>query len=206
MRFLLFTIFTAILTLLPYGPVSAGISTDFGAQAPSFSARDAQGRLHDLDDYRGQVVVLEWTSHECPYTEKYYTTGKMQEMQKEARNHGIVWFSIVSSAPGEQGYVSADEARKIVKERAAMPSAVLLDPAGDMARSYGAKVTPHMYIIDQAGNLAYSGAIDSNVSARLDADGRPVKEFFRTALEQVMAGQDVSRPMTRAFGCSIKMQ
>src|SRR5438034_853691 len=131
-----------------------------GVAAPVFTATDTGGKAVSLGDQHGKIVVLEWTNHDCPYVRKHYDTGNMQALQKEATGHGVVWLTIISSAPGTQGYVNPREADELTTTRKAAPTAVLLDPTGVVGKMYGATNTPHMYVIDKAGTLMYAGAID----------------------------------------------
>lgn len=132
-----------------------------GQPAPEFTALDSQGDPIRLSQFRGKAVVLEWTNADCPYTRKHYSSGNMQSVQGLAQKNGIVWLSIVSSAPGKQGYVNGAAADALTQSRQATPTAVLLDPTGAVARLYAAKTTPHMFVIDKDGALKYMGGIDS---------------------------------------------
>src|SRR5216684_8292109 len=137
-----------------------------GEAAPAFTALASTGKSVSLASYRSKIVVLEWTNHECPYVRKHYDTGNMQALQKEATGQGVVWLTIISSAPGTQGYVNPREADELTTTRKAVPTAVLLDPTGVVGKMYGATNTPHMYIIDKAGTLVYAGAIDDRPTTR----------------------------------------
>jgi len=174
-----------------------------GQPAPDFSGTDTRGQQLTLGEYRGNVVVLEWTNHDCPYVRKHYDSGNMQAHQREAAENDVVWLSVISSAPGKQGHVTAAQADELTISRDASPSAVILDPAGDIGRLYGARTTPHMYIIDRDGTLAYMGGIDSIVSAD-PSDITRATPHTRLALREVVAGQPVKRAVTRPYGCSVK--
>ncbi|HSF05092.1 MAG TPA: thioredoxin family protein [Methylomirabilota bacterium] len=174
-----------------------------GQPAPPFTAPATNGGNVSLADHRGKIVVLEWTNHECPYVRKHYETGNMQALQKEARGKDVVWLTVISSAPGEQGHVTASRADELTRTRQAAPTAVLLDPRGTVGRLYDAKVTPHMYVIDAKGVLMYAGAIDDRPTSRR-ADVQTAHNYVRVALEAVMAGQPVKTPVTRAYGCTVK--
>lgn len=180
----------------------AGAVPAVGEPAPGFTGTDTAGEAHTLADYAGKLVVLEWTNHECPYTRKHYESGNMQALQKDAAADGVVWLSVISSAPGEQGYVSADQADALTQRRDAAPSAVLLDPDGDIGRLYGAKTTPHMYVIDTSGTLVYMGAIDDQPSAY--GDPSDAQNYVRKALSAVSEGQPVQTASTRPYGCTVK--
>jgi len=174
-----------------------------GKPAPDFAATDATGATHTLSSYRGKVVVLEWSNHDCPYVRKHYGSGNMQALQSQAAKEGVVWLTVVSSAPGRQGYVEGLEAQKLTEDREAKPSAVLLDAQGSVGRLYGARTTPHMFVIDKAGNLAYAGAIDDRPSAsRSSLDG--ARNYVSEALAALRESRPLEVAATRAYGCSIK--
>ena len=174
-----------------------------GQAAPEFTGMDTQGRQHTLSDYRGKFLVLEWTNHDCPYVRKHYGAGNMQAQQKEASAKGVAWLSIISSAPGKQGHVSPAQADQLTTQRNAAPSAVLLDDGGEIGRLYGAKTTPHMYIIDPEGKLIYMGGIDSIASSSPDDIGK-ASQYVRVALDEALAGKAIGTPVSRPYGCSVK--
>jgi len=174
-----------------------------GQPAPGFSATDSQGKSRRLEDFRGKTVVLEWTNADCPYTRKHYTSGNMQGLQQLAREHGVVWLSVISSAPGKQGYVDGQGADALTQSRHAYPSAVLLDPSGNLGRLYHAKTTPHMFVIGPAGDLKYMGGIDSIATADID-DIKNAEPYLREAMLAVADGKPVAHPVTRPYGCSVK--
>ena len=174
-----------------------------GQPAPAFKATDSNGKQVSLDELRGKTVVLEWTNDGCPYVRKHYNAGNMQALQKKWTDQGVVWLSVISSPPGEQGFADANRANQLTTERKAAPTAVLLDPEQNVARAYGALVTPHMYVINAEGVLAYAGAIDDKPTARA-ADIEPAKNYVDAALAEVKAGKPVSTPVTRAYGCVVK--
>ena len=171
--------------------------------APPFSATTSSGGRVQLTDHLGKVVVLEWTNHDCPYVRKHYESGNMQVLQKDAAAKGVVWLTLISSAPGTQGYVTAAQANELTAKRQAAPAAVLFDPEGTIGKLYKATVTPHMYVIDAKGVLVYAGAIDDRPTTR-QADIQGAQNYVRAALEAVLAGQAVKTPLTRAYGCTIK--
>jgi hypothetical protein len=154
-------------------------------------------------EIEGTPVILEWTNHDCPYVRKHYESGNMQALQKEARDAGYVWLSVISSAPGKQGHVSPAEADELTAGRGAAPTAVLLDVDGAMGRAYGAKTTPHMFVIDGAGTLVYMGGIDDRATTD-PADVEGAENYVRLALADLGAGGPVSNPATRPYGCSVK--
>jgi peroxiredoxin len=174
-----------------------------GQPAPDFTSTDSQGGKHTLGAYRGKIVILEWTNHQCPFVGKHYNTGNMQALQKYATDTNMVWLSVISSAPGEQGYVSSAEANALTAKRQASPTAVLLDTAGVVGRLYDARTTPHMYIIDAQGTLAYMGGIDDKPSTQ-PADVQTAKNYVRVALGEVLSAKPVSTPVTRPYGCTVK--
>ena len=176
---------------------------EIGKPAPDFAAIDSRGVSHKLSDYRGQQVVLEWTNHDCPYVRKHYSTGNMQALQRETTANGLIWLSVISSAPGKQGHVSPEQANELTASRDAAPTAVLLDPEGQIGRLYGAKTTPHMFIVDAHGTLVYMGGIDDRPTTD-DQDVSGATNYVRAALQELAAGKPVSNPVTRPYGCSVK--
>ncbi len=175
-----------------------------GAPAPAFQAVDVEGKTRNLAEFVGKTVILEWTNHDCPYVRKHYNSATMQTLQKDMAKEGIVWLTVVSSPPGEQGHVEAAEARELTAKRNAAPASVLLDPKGTMGRSYGAQTTPHMYIVDGKGKLVYNGAIDDKPSSSA-ASLNGARSYVRQAVAELKAGKPVSQAATKAYGCSIKL-
>ena len=194
------SIFGAALLALSTG---ASAALQIGQPAPTFSGVDTVGKTHALGDYLGKVVVLEWTNHDCPYVRKHYDAGNMQAQQREATEEGVVWLSVISSSPGKQGHVSPAKADELTASRDAAPTAVLIDESGDIGRAYKARTTPHMYIIDTEGKLAYMGGIDSVPSAKA-SDIEKATQYVPAALAQVMAGKAADPSITRPYGCSVK--
>ena len=171
--------------------------------APAFTAVDADGRTRSLSEFRGKTVVLEWTNQDCPYVVKHYGSGNMQALQKRLTGEGVVWLTVSSSAPGKQGHVDAAKAKALTRERGAAPTAFLLDPSGKLGKAYDARTTPHMYVIDKAGKLAYMGAIDDRpTSDKADVPG--AKNHVLAALADVRAGRPVAQPVSKPHGCSVK--
>lgn len=179
----------------------AGVSV--GQPAPDFTGVDSNGNQHTLSQYKGKTVVLEWTNHDCPYVKKHYNSGNMQTLQKQATADGVVWLSIISSRPGKQGHVSGGKANDLTRSRNAAPTAVILDETSAIGRLYGAKTTPHMYIIDTTGQLVYMGGIDSIPSSD-EADIAGAKNYVRAALDAMTAGKTIEDSITRPYGCSVK--
>lgn len=194
-------ILLAALNLLAASAVQA--APEIGEPAPQFALNDSEGRTHHLGDYKDRYVVLEWTNHECPFVQKHYESGNMQSLQKQVTAQGAIWLSIVSSAPGKQGYVNGAKADELTALRSAKPTAVLLDPKGEVGRKYEAKTTPHMFVIAPDGKLIYRGGIDSIPSAD-PADIAEATPYLKLALSEAMAGKPVSNPSTRPYGCSVK--
>ena len=185
------------------GALAAADELQVGQPAPAFSAVDSQGKTRRLEDFRGKTVVLEWTNADCPYTRKHYTSGNMQSLQGLARDRGVVWLSVISSAPGKQGYVNGPGADALTRSRQAAPTAVLLDPSGSLGRLYHAKTTPHMFVIGPAGDLKYMGGIDSIATADI-GDIKNAEPYLKEAMLAVSDGKPVVHSVTRPYGCSVK--
>ena len=182
---------------------SLAFAARVGESAPDFTATDSNGQVHHLSDYRGKFVVLEWTNRGCPYTRKHYESGNMQQLQQEWTSKGIIWLTVLSSAPGKQGYATAGEENAYLKQANAHPTAALLDPTGALGHLYDAKTSPQMYVINPQGRLIYDGAIDDRPTTDV-ADIQGAKNYLSLALEEAMAGKTVSTPVTRPYGCSVK--
>ena len=174
-----------------------------GQPAPDFSLTDAAGKKHSLSEYKGKFVVLEWTNPECPFVKKHYGSGNMPKIQQAAKAKGVVWLAIDSSAKGNEGYLTPDAAKAAAKKEYVNCTDLLLDADGATGRLYGAKATPHMFVIDPKGTLLYAGAIDSIPSASPD-DVAKATNYVQTALDEALAGQPVKTAATKAYGCSVK--
>lgn len=174
-----------------------------GDRAPAFTAVDSRGQQHSLAEYKNKFVVLEWHNQGCPYTMKHYNSGNMQKLQKLWTSKGVVWLTVISSAPGEQGYVTAAQENDYLQRMNAAPTAALLDPKGDLGHLYGAKTTPHMFVINPQGQLIYEGAIDDKATTDV-SDIAGATNYVALALEQSMANRPVTTTATRAYGCSVK--
>jgi peroxiredoxin len=174
-----------------------------GDSAPSFTVTDSQGKTQSLDAYKGKYVVLEWHNEGCPYVKKFYQSGAMQKMQKEWTGKGVAWLVVDSSAPGSQGFADAKTANEDMTKHNATPTAVLLDAKGDVAQAYGAKTTPHMFVINPDGKLIYNGAIDDKATTE-SSDIAGAKNYVAQALTESMAGKSVSTTSTQPYGCSVK--
>ena len=193
----------AAIVALSAGMQPATAQARLGDLAPAFTLTDSNGRVRSLADFKGKTVVLEWTNHECPYVGKHYRGNNMQALQKKWTGQGVVWLSVISSAPGEQGHVSPEQANKLTADRGAAPTAVLFDPTGKIGRAYSARATPHMYVINGDGALVYIGGIDDQPTARLE-DLKIARNFVDQALSEITQDKPVSVTNSRAYGCSIK--
>jgi peroxiredoxin len=185
--------FVAVLLL-----ISSAYAAKVGESAPDFQATASNGQVYKLSQYRGQFVVLEWHNNGCPYTRKHYESGNMQRLQRDWTRKGVVWFTVISSAPGQQGYVTAQQENDYLKQTNASPSAALLDPQGDVGRLYSAKTTPHMFVINPQGVLVYDGAIDNKATTD-QADISTAKNYVSQALEEAMGNKPVSIPTSRPY-------
>jgi hypothetical protein len=174
-----------------------------GEAAPAFTATASDGKTYRLADYRGKYVVLEWHNNGCPYVGKHYHSGNMQRLQKQWTARGVIWFTILSSAPGKQGYVTSNEENDFLAKEQAAPTAALLDPTGEIGHRYDAKTSPQMVVINPQGVVIYDGAIDNKPTTDL-ADVPGATNYVTLALEQSMAGRAVATPATRPYGCSVK--
>src|SRR4051812_29452798 len=183
--------------------MASAFAVKVGDPAPGFTAVDSNGKQQRLSDYKGKYVVLEWHNQGCPYTRKHYVSGNMQNLQKEWTAKGVVWFTVISSAPGQQGYVTPPEENAYLEKMHAAPSAVLMDPEGKVGRLYSARTTPQMIVIDPAGNVIYDGAIDNKPTPDVD-DIRGADNYVNDALTAAMAGKPVATTFTRPYGCSVK--
>jgi hypothetical protein len=174
-----------------------------GATAPDFKGTDSNGVQHSLSEYRGKFVVLEWANFGCPYDRKHYLSGSIESQQREWTGKGVIWLSVISSAPGEQGYVTPSEENTYLKAMNAAPTAALLDPTSTIARLYEAKTTPHIFVIDPTGKLIYQGALDDKPTTD-QADLKGARNYLNETLTAAMAGKPVSVASTRPYGCSVK--
>ena len=184
---------------------SAGVARALppGSTAPDFKGVDSNGVAHNLSEYRGKFVVLEWANQGCPYEQKHYQSGNMESLQKQWTSKGVVWLSIISSAPGQQGYVTPAAENDYLKTMKASPTAALLDPQGTIGHLYDAKTTPHMFVIDPTGKIVYQGAIDDKPTPD-QADLKTADNYLSDALNAAMAGKPVAVAATRPYGCSVK--
>lgn len=183
--------------------LATAVYAEVGETAQNFTLKSAAGKEVSLSDFKGKVVVLEWTNPGCPFVIKHYGSGNMQKLQKDAAAKGVVWLSICSSAPGKQGNMSAGDAAKAIAANGSAATAYLLDEDGKVGQLYGAKRTPEMYVISKDGTLVYHGAIDDKKTPD-PADIAGAKNYVVAALGDVLAGKPVSTPQTEAYGCSVK--
>jgi peroxiredoxin len=174
-----------------------------GQPAPAFQAVDASGRTRSLSEFAGKTVVLEWTNNGCPYVQKHYGSGNMQSLQKRATSEGVVWLTIISSAPGMQGYLAPAQAKAWKQKAYAASTDLLLDPQGRVGRAYEAKTTPHMFVIDKAGKVAYMGGIDDRPYAAPESL-KGAKNYVAAALDDLKSGRRVAVATSQPYGCSVK--
>jgi len=198
-------LFSSALALSPLAIFSAAKAQNLavpGQAAPDFSATDTTGKIHRLTDYRGRLVVLEWTNPGCPFVRKHYN-GNMQALQKEFVAKGVVWLAINSTGTNSSDHLPPAQLTAWMREKQAQPTAMLMDESGRIGQRYGAKTTPHMYIISPQGQLVYAGGIDSIASARVD-DIKAATNYVRQGLGEALAGKPLSMASTRPYGCSVK--
>lgn len=204
-----FAIYIGLVAMLVAGPgLSAGraiAATEArpGAPAPAFTASDINGRSVSLQDYAGKIIVLEWTNDGCPFCGKHYNSGNMQALQRKYTGEGVVWLTIASSPPGEQGYVTPIQAKADLARWQAAPTDYLLDPKGAIGKLYDARATPNMVVISRDGQIAYMGAIDDTPSTNL-ADIKTAHNYVSAALDAIAAGKPVAVAAVPAYGCSIE--
>ena len=193
----------AVVLALVSAAASAHAQAVVGQPAPAFTAPDTAGRSRSLAEFEGKVVVLEWWNPECPFVGKHYGSGNMQKLQKEWTGKGVVWLTVNSSAAGQQGHVDGPRAMSLMSERHGASTAVLLDPTGAVGRTYGAKTTPHMFVIDAKGTVVYAGGIDDKPSTDT-ADVATAKNYVAAALAEVTAGRPVTVASSQPYGCGVK--
>ena len=182
---------------------AANAAPTVGQPAPAFTLNDTNGKAVNLADYKGKTVVLEWHNPECPFVKKHYDSANMQGLQSKYTKDGVVWLAVSSTEPGHQDYRKPDVMNGILKTSKASPTAYLMDDNGTTGKSYGAKTTPHMYIINAQGTLVYAGGIDDKRSSNM-ADITTAKNFVAAALDEIKAGKPVSVATSTPYGCSVK--
>jgi peroxiredoxin len=183
--------------------LTAAGAAEVGKEAPAFSLKNTKGATVSLADYKGKVVVLEWINYDCPFVKKHYASGNMAKLQEKYADQGVVWLSVSSAAPGKQGNMPAADLQARAEKDGSKASAILLDEDGKVGKAYGATNTPHMFVINKQGVLAYSGAIDDKPTTE-QADVAGASNFVAAALDAVLAGKDVEKPKTKAYGCDVK--
>jgi peroxiredoxin len=193
----------ALAALLASVAAPAAAAPTVGQPAPAVSAADTHGKTRSLAEFRGKRIVLEWHNQGCPFVAKHYESGNMQKLQKQLTADGVVWLTVISSAPGKQGHVTAAEEDAYIAEMKAAPTAVLMDDDGSVGKAYGAKTTPHMFVIDEKGVLVYAGAIDDKPSTDKD-DVAGAKNYVLAAYDDLKAGKPVGIASTAPYGCSVK--
>jgi peroxiredoxin len=176
---------------------------EIGKPAPAFTAKNIKGKTVSLAEYIGKPVVLEWINFDCPFVKKHYSSGNMQKLQAEAAAKGVIWISINSSAEGKQGYCSPEKLTECIAREKSKATQVIIDSSGVVGKSYNAKVTPHLFIINKDGMLVYDGAIDSKSSTDA-ADIGTADKLFANALEAVIAGKEVVNAKNKPYGCGVK--
>lgn len=195
-------VLTALISLAG-APELFGQRAEIGKPAPGFTLPDTHGNEHTLSDHQGKWVILEWLNYDCPFVKKHYDSGNMPSLQKSFTDKGVVWFAIVSSAPGKQGYFAPDEMNRRSEQAKSAATAVLMDPEGTVGRFYNARTTPQMVLIDPDGTVLYNGAIDDKPTTRLE-DIAGAHNYLVAAAEEAMAGKPVSVPTSQPYGCSVK--
>ena len=198
---LLVSLISASLFFLAVSAASAAATV--GQPAPAFALTDTNGKTVNLADYKGKTVVLEWHNPECPFVKKHYDSSNMQGLQSKYTKDGVVWLAVSSTEPGHQDYKKPDVMNGILKTSKASPTAYLMDDSGATGKTYGAKTTPHMYIINAQGTLVYAGGIDDKRSSSV-ADVKTAKNFVAAALDEIKAGKPVSVATSTPYGCNVK--
>lgn len=192
-----------ILFVLLFGVSVFSQQAKLNESAPVFKLKDSNGKEHSLTDFKGKIVVLEWINYECPFVKKHYNSKNMQSLQEKYTSEGIIWLAICSSAPGKQGNFSSEEINKRSKDHNAKFTAYLIDEDGKVGKMYGAKTTPHMFIIDKNGKLVYAGGIDDKATTDVD-DIKTAKNFVSAALDELLNGKQVTTQSSTPYGCSVK--
>ena len=193
----------ALLACLASTALIAADSPAVGAAAPDISVTDSKGKTQSISQYKGKTVVLEWFNPGCPFVVKHYGSGNMQKLQEEFTGKGVVWLTVNSSASGKEGHQTAEQANAKMTEWKMKPTALLLDADGKAGQTYGAKNTPHMFVISPEGKVIYQGAIDSKPSSKPE-DIPSSTNYVKVALDESMAGKPVSTASTKPYGCTVK--
>lgn len=186
-----------------FASVTANAEVELGKTAPEFKLVDTQGKTHALKDFKGKTVVLEWLNFDCPFVKKHYQSGNMPKLQEAETKGGTIWLSIVSSRKGKEGYYEPKEMNARREKEGGKQTAILYDTDGKIGKAYGAKSTPHMFVINKDGILVYKGAIDDKPSTELE-DVASAKNFVKAAIDDLKAGRKVATSDTKAYGCGVK--
>jgi len=193
----------AMLGLMVFGQTAGATPATIGQAAPNFTLQGGDGKQHSLAGYQGKFVVLEWTNPNCPFVHKFYDSGTMQKLQTAETGKGVIWLRINSSSAGSPDHQTVDDVAAYEKANHVASTVTLLDPDGTVGHQYGARTTPHMFVIDPKGTLIYAGGIDNTPSPD-PADIATAKNYVTAALDEAMAGKPVSTPTARPYGCSVK--
>ncbi len=196
-------IFRAFVATAVLGAAVAFGAASVGQPAPEFKVKDTSGKEQSLSAYKGKYVVLEWVNPGCPFVQKHYDTSNMQATQKAAESKGVVWLTVSSTAPDAGDYRKPGDLAAWLEQKGASPTAALMDDDGKLGKAYGARTTPHMYVINPQGKLVYAGAIDSKATARKE-DVKTATNYVLAALDESLAGKPVTKATSEPYGCSIK--
>ena len=194
---------SVVMFLFLFSVIAFSQEAKLNEQAPNFKLMDSNGKEHSLSDFKGKLVVLEWINYECPFVKKHYDSKNMQALQEKYTKQGLIWLRICSSAESKQGNFTNDEINRRSKKHGAKFTAYLVDSDGKVGKMYGAKTTPHMYIINKDGKLVYAGGIDDKASTDLE-DIKGAKNYVSLALDELLAGKNVSVQSSKPYGCSVK--
>lgn len=194
---------SVIIFLFLFSAIAFAQEAKLNEQAPNFKLVDSNGKEHSLSDFKDKIIVLEWINYDCPFVKKHYDSKNMQSLQEKYTKEGIIWLTICSSVESKQGNFSNDEINSRSKKHNAKFTAYLVDADGKVGKTYGAKTTPHMYIIDKTGKLVYAGGIDDKASTDF-SDIKSAKNFVVSALDELLAGKNVSVQSSKPYGCSVK--
>jgi glutathione peroxidase-family protein len=194
---------SVVLFLFLFTAIASSQEAKLNEIAPNFKLVDSNSKEHSLSDYSGKLVVLEWINYECPFVKKHYDSRNMQTLQEKYTKEGVIWLTICSSAESKQGNFTNDEINRKSKKHNAKFTAYLVDKDGKVGKMYGAKTTPHMYIINKDGKLVYAGGIDDKASTDLE-DIKGAKNYVSLALDELLTGKNVSVQSSKPYGCSVK--
>ena len=192
-----------ILFVLLFGVSLFSQQAKLNESAPDFKLKDSNGKEHSLTDFKGKIVVLEWINYDCPFVKKHYNSKNMQSLQEKYTAKEVIWLAICSSAPGKQGNFSSEEINKRSNDHNAKFTAYLIDEDGKVGKMYGAKTTPHMFIIDKDGKLVYAGGIDDKATTDTE-DVKTAKNYVSAALDELLNGKQVTTQSSTSYGCSVK--